>query len=260
MRALQVAADGTVLLNMSHVIARYNLSAADIGGRCASHYADGRPRSAFIANAHVRRLLPVHVWFREGGFMLTYDDAPGDAPVPLTTALASQDLAVTQVEAFSLVSTVATIHARSDATRDVGPGVAFGNATACSRVRVGIVLVMEAEFLTTGAELESRHDWVVLASDMSPRFVQYVTEAVRWFTRREVPRAELQRERMIREAAPAPLLAQPPPVAVRQPRVCAVCGAASSTRCARCNRVYYCSRVCQRRDWRAHKPACVPEN
>ena len=41
---------------------------------------------------------------------------------------------------------------------------------------------------------------------------------------------------------------------------CAAAGCASeeaSSVCARCEAVRYCSRECQRADWRAHKPACA---
>jgi hypothetical protein len=41
---------------------------------------------------------------------------------------------------------------------------------------------------------------------------------------------------------------------------CAAAGCASeeaSSVCARCQAVRYCSRECQRADWRAHKPACA---
>jgi hypothetical protein len=41
---------------------------------------------------------------------------------------------------------------------------------------------------------------------------------------------------------------------------CAAAGCASeeaSSVCSRCEAVRYCSRECQRTDWRAHKPACV---
>jgi hypothetical protein len=41
---------------------------------------------------------------------------------------------------------------------------------------------------------------------------------------------------------------------------CAAAGCASeeaSSVCARCEAVRYCSRDCQRADWRAHKPACA---
>lgn len=38
---------------------------------------------------------------------------------------------------------------------------------------------------------------------------------------------------------------------------CAKCGkAGNSLRCARCRRVVYCSKKCQREDWKAHKPGC----
>jgi hypothetical protein len=42
---------------------------------------------------------------------------------------------------------------------------------------------------------------------------------------------------------------------------CAAAGCASeeaSSVCARCQAVRYCSRECQRADWRVHKPACTP--
>jgi hypothetical protein len=41
---------------------------------------------------------------------------------------------------------------------------------------------------------------------------------------------------------------------------CAAAGCASeeaSSVCARCQEVRYCSRECQRTDWRAHKPVCT---
>lgn len=38
---------------------------------------------------------------------------------------------------------------------------------------------------------------------------------------------------------------------------CAKCGkAGNSLRCARCRRVVYCSKKCQREDWKTHKPGC----
>jgi hypothetical protein len=41
---------------------------------------------------------------------------------------------------------------------------------------------------------------------------------------------------------------------------CAAAGCASeeaSSVCSRCQAVRYCSRECQRTDWKAHKPACT---
>ena len=41
---------------------------------------------------------------------------------------------------------------------------------------------------------------------------------------------------------------------------CAAVGCASeeaSSVCGRCGAVRYCSRECQRTDWKAHKPACT---
>jgi hypothetical protein len=41
---------------------------------------------------------------------------------------------------------------------------------------------------------------------------------------------------------------------------CAAAGCASeeaSSVCAQCHAVRYCSRECQRADWKAHKPACA---
>ena len=41
---------------------------------------------------------------------------------------------------------------------------------------------------------------------------------------------------------------------------CAAAGCASeeaSSVCARCQEVRYCSRECQRTDWKAHKPVCT---
>lgn len=37
---------------------------------------------------------------------------------------------------------------------------------------------------------------------------------------------------------------------------CAVCKSASTHRCKSCRYVYYCSRVCQARDWKAHRLVC----
>ncbi len=46
---------------------------------------------------------------------------------------------------------------------------------------------------------------------------------------------------------------------VARPR-CAAAGCTSEEAgsvCGRCQAVWYCSRECQRTDWRAHKPACA---
>ena len=38
---------------------------------------------------------------------------------------------------------------------------------------------------------------------------------------------------------------------------CAVCKEHAESRCGGCNTVYYCSQVCQRADWKSHKPICA---
>jgi hypothetical protein len=50
-----------------------------------------------------------------------------------------------------------------------------------------------------------------------------------------------------------------------QPRRCAACDAEEPVRgffklCARCGKAAYCSKACQKADWRArHKRACAPD-
>lgn len=39
-------------------------------------------------------------------------------------------------------------------------------------------------------------------------------------------------------------------------RVCAVCGKEAPYRCTHCKNVRYCSRECQKADWKTHKPIC----
>ena len=39
---------------------------------------------------------------------------------------------------------------------------------------------------------------------------------------------------------------------------CAVCGTRTTKRCGKCGSVWYCSRDCQRRDWKTHKINCNP--
>ncbi|ORY05374.1 hypothetical protein BCR34DRAFT_604534 [Clohesyomyces aquaticus] len=48
---------------------------------------------------------------------------------------------------------------------------------------------------------------------------------------------------------------------------CAICYKASLTaagspllRCSRCQSAYYCSRACQKADWKSHKPSCAPQS
>jgi len=37
---------------------------------------------------------------------------------------------------------------------------------------------------------------------------------------------------------------------------CKTCNTPASERCGDCNLIYYCSRTCQRSDWKRHKPEC----
>lgn len=37
---------------------------------------------------------------------------------------------------------------------------------------------------------------------------------------------------------------------------CNVCGSKATQRCSRCKNVWYASRECQLKDWKAHKPMC----
>ncbi|KAJ3869846.1 hypothetical protein EV359DRAFT_29141, partial [Lentinula novae-zelandiae] len=42
------------------------------------------------------------------------------------------------------------------------------------------------------------------------------------------------------------------------PVTCALCGGGASKRCSRCSTVFYCSQICQARDWKAkHKNECT---
>ena len=50
-------------------------------------------------------------------------------------------------------------------------------------------------------------------------------------------------------------------VPVTMPTTCSTCGEAppmgdTLSRCSRCKRAFYCSKACQTRDWRDHKPYC----
>jgi hypothetical protein len=38
--------------------------------------------------------------------------------------------------------------------------------------------------------------------------------------------------------------------------MCDVCGKKATQRCSRCKNVWYCSRECQLKQWKAHKPMC----
>lgn len=37
---------------------------------------------------------------------------------------------------------------------------------------------------------------------------------------------------------------------------CEICGKKSDDRCSQCKEVFYCSRKCQQKDWKMHKPVC----
>jgi len=39
-------------------------------------------------------------------------------------------------------------------------------------------------------------------------------------------------------------------------RSCGVCGKPSTSKCSMCKSVYYCSKLCQKRDWKSHKKVC----
>jgi len=38
---------------------------------------------------------------------------------------------------------------------------------------------------------------------------------------------------------------------------CGVCGELATQRCSKCKQVWYCSRDCQLREWKDHKPICA---
>ncbi len=40
--------------------------------------------------------------------------------------------------------------------------------------------------------------------------------------------------------------------------ICKVCQKVSTSQCARCRQVTYCSRECQKANWKTHKVQCVP--
>lgn len=55
--------------------------------------------------------------------------------------------------------------------------------------------------------------------------------------------------------------AQAPDAAGRAvPYMCSKCSARASERCGRCRVAYYCSRECQKADWRVHKTWCIPRD
>ncbi|CAI8000766.1 Zinc finger MYND domain-containing protein 10 [Geodia barretti] len=45
-----------------------------------------------------------------------------------------------------------------------------------------------------------------------------------------------------------------------EPSTCAVCGGEAMKRCSRCRVEWYCSRECQVKDWKRHKPICQELN
>jgi len=55
--------------------------------------------------------------------------------------------------------------------------------------------------------------------------------------------------------------AEPEPVDKPDPVVnsCKVCHEPGANRCSKCKLVYYCSRLCQSKDWASHKDACKPK-
>jgi sulfatase maturation enzyme AslB (radical SAM superfamily) len=42
-------------------------------------------------------------------------------------------------------------------------------------------------------------------------------------------------------------------------KTCQVCGKAASKKCSRCHLVWYCSEICQKKGWKAHKSLCNSE-
>jgi hypothetical protein len=45
-----------------------------------------------------------------------------------------------------------------------------------------------------------------------------------------------------------------------EPSTCAVCGREAMKRCSKCRVEWYCSRDCQVKDWKRHKPICQELN
>ena len=39
-------------------------------------------------------------------------------------------------------------------------------------------------------------------------------------------------------------------------KVCNKCGNPGTLRCSKCKKVYYCSKECQKSDWKTHKLSC----
>lgn len=185
--------------------------------------------------------------------------------LPLLYVQSFDDLDMEQVWDWDESRSVCIFYKRFEKKRPRLAGCAFrDDAGSNTRVRVGRCVIAECALLTSSDPDNNRADlmktikFTPLIQDMSEDSVTYVRDNILFVPYDKVAKTDADREAFMKAAAPVALLYdKAKPMEGKGSFVpCLQCGQDAALKCARCKRVWYCSKECQTAGWKAHKQAC----
>lgn len=138
------------------------------------------------------------------------------------------------------------------------------DAGSHTRVRVGRCVIVECALLTPSDPDNNRADilktmkFTPLIQNMSEDSLAYVRDNIMYVPYDQVAKREADREAFMKAAAPVAVLYDMAKQMMGKGTAvpCLQCGKDAALKCARCKRVWYCSKDCQKASWKTHKRVC----